>query len=95
MYDADPDQAAARRFVTDVMRVTGWSASRLAKEAGVVHTTLTRFLHGKDVHHTLSARTLGKIRKAAARVIPVEHVEALWLLAQRPPPPQRRPPPIP
>ena len=84
MTDLDIDQAAARRFVTDILRVTGWSATKLARKAGLTPSTITRFLTG-DVTHTLSERTIGKIRRAAANEIPQDQIDALWLLSQRNP----------
>lgn len=80
-------QEAARRFVNDLLRATGWTPSRMAKTARVSHTTLTRFLNNEDVTHTLSDRTLGKIRAAVATEISEDQVNALWLLAQRHPAP--------
>lgn len=84
MHNMDPEQAAARRFIREILRVTGWAPSRLARESGVYHTTLTRFLN-TDVEHTLSSRTVGKIRKAAAKKIPAGQLDALWLLSRRTP----------
>lgn len=82
MITLDIDQAAARHFVQEILRVTGWSASALAKRAGLAHTTLTRFLK-KDVTYTLSSRSLGAIRRAAMPEISVDQLEALWQLSQR------------
>jgi len=62
----DADQEAARRFVKEILSATGWTPNKLAKEARVSHTTISRFLHNQDVTHTLSARTLSKVRNAAA-----------------------------
>jgi transcriptional regulator with XRE-family HTH domain len=90
----DESQEAARRFVNEILRATGWSAYKLAKEATVVSTTITRFLNG-EVTHTLSGRTLDKIRRAASRRIPQDQIDHLWLISQRKPPPapasRRRP----
>jgi len=81
----DADQEAARRFVKEIMRVTGWTATRLAKEAGIYHTTISRFIHNEGVRHTLSTRTLSKIRAAASRVIAPDQLDTLWLISQRQP----------
>lgn len=85
MITPDPDQAAARRFVTEILRVTGWSATELARRSGLAASTLTRFLKG-DVAHTLSERTISKIRRATMAAIHVDQIDALWLLSQRAPP---------
>lgn len=85
MTKPDPDQAAARRFVTEILRITGWTATELARRAGVSPSTLTRFL-GCDVTHTLSARTISKIKRAAMPEIPINQLDALWLTSQREPP---------
>lgn len=81
----DADQAAARRFVTEILRITGWTPNRLAKEAGVSHTTISRFLNSEDVTHTLSTRTLSKIRVAASQEITADQLDTLWLISQRQP----------
>jgi hypothetical protein len=81
----DLQQEMARRFVNELLRATGWAPSRMARAAHISHTTLTRFLNNEDVTHTLSDRTLGKIRAAAATEIPEEQIDTLWLLAQRHP----------
>ena len=81
----DLQQETARRFVNELLRATGWSPSRMARVAHISHTTLTRFLNNEDVTHTLSDRTLGKIRVAVATEIPEDQIDTLWLLAQRHP----------
>ena len=81
----DKEQDAARRFVREILRATGWAPSDLAKRAGISHTTLTRFLNNGDVKHTLSSRTIAKIRAAAAKEIPADQIDALWLISQRAP----------
>jgi transcriptional regulator with XRE-family HTH domain len=80
----DEDQEAARRFVKDILRITGWSSNRLAKEAKISHTTISRFLNNQGVTHTLSARTLSKVRNAAAAShgITFAQLDAIWLVAQ-------------
>lgn len=86
----DEVQEATRRFIRELLRATGWTASRLAIEAGVSHTTLTRFLNSEDATHTLSNRTLAKIRAAVAKEIPQDQIDGLWLVSQKVPPPQPR-----
>lgn len=86
----DIAQETTRRFITELLRATGWSPTELAKKSGIAHTTLTRFLNSEEVGHTLSTRTLGKIREAAATTIPREQIDHLWLLSQRSPPAERR-----
>ena len=60
----DSQQEATRALIQVMLVKTGWSASRLASEAGVKHTTVTRFLN-KEVKHQLSARTLAKLATAS------------------------------
>lgn len=85
MSHDDPDQAAARRYVSEILRVTGWSATALARKAHLSPSTLTRFLNDDDVTHTLSARTIRRIKMAAAAEIPIDQLDTLWLIAQRVP----------
>jgi len=80
----DEDQEAARRFLREILRATGWPPSRLAKLAGMSPSTLTRFLNGSPTH-TLSSRTISKIRAAAGRVLPHDQIDQFWLLSQRRP----------
>lgn len=84
----DEQQDAARRFVGEIIRVTGWTPTELAKAAHVAHTTISRFLNNQEITHTLSARTIAKVREAAAQKIPEEQVDQMWLIAQRRPPPR-------
>ena len=84
MTGIDPDQAAARRFVSEILRITGWSATGLARKAHLAPSTLTRFLNN-EVGHTLSSRTISKLRQAAATEIPADQLDTLWLLSQRVP----------
>jgi DNA-binding Xre family transcriptional regulator len=83
----DDDQEAARRFVKEILRITGWNSNQLAKEAGIYHTTISRFLNNQGVTHTLSSRTLSKIRNAAvgAQDITLAQLDTLWVVAQRQP----------
>lgn len=80
----DIEQEAVRRFVREILRVTGWTPSALAKRARLAHTTLTRFLNA-EVGFTLSTRTIGKVRMAAEEEIPREQLDTLWLLSRRTP----------
>lgn len=80
----DTQQEAARRFVREILRVTGWTPSALARRAHIAHTTLTRFLNA-EVGHTLSMRTIDKLRRAAEAEIPRDQLDSLWLLSQRVP----------
>lgn len=81
----DELQDTARRFLNELLRATGWKPTRLAKAAGVSHTTLTRFLNKQDFKSTISLRTLDAVRTAAAREIPVDQIDNLWLLVQKRP----------
>ncbi len=54
-FSAQQDQT--RRLVRAIMRVSGLSASALARAAGLTPSTVNRFIH-QDVRHTLSQRTL-------------------------------------
>lgn len=65
---ADDADLAARNRVEKAMAITGWKPSRLAKEAGVAVSTLTRFLY-RDPGYTLSLPTLTKIDEAVGRYI--------------------------
>lgn len=85
--NVDPAVAAMRRYIEQILRLTGWSLSDLARRSKVSHTTLTRFVNGEDVTWLLSSRTLAKIRTAARQEIPETQLDALWALAQRSDPP--------
>ena len=61
-----PTQEAARNVVRTLMRVTGWSASRLATEAGLAASTVNRFMN-QDVKHTLKFSTLARLLATALR----------------------------
>jgi len=56
----NPSQEAARDVVRTMMRITGWSASRLATEAGLAASTVNRFMN-QDVKHTLKFNTLARL----------------------------------
>jgi len=55
--DASAHQQQTRRLVGAMMKLTGMSASGLAKSAGLTPSTINRFMH-KPVTHTLSQRTM-------------------------------------
>src|SRR6185312_14365528 len=57
----DDDQVLTRRWLMRVKSKTGLDYSAIAREAGISHTTLTRFMSRADIKYTLSARTIGKI----------------------------------
>lgn len=50
-----------------VLRLTGWSPSKLAKEAGLAASTVNRFLAGAG--HLLSSTTIGRIETVAGRQV--------------------------
>ncbi len=58
-------QSQVRRWVLGLIRLTGWSPSRLAAEAGLAASTVNRFVKG-PVKHNLSTTTINKLREAAA-----------------------------
>lgn len=53
------------------------------------HTTLSRFLNNDSVTHTLSLRTIDRLRAAAEKAVPRDHIDALWIVSQRRPPIRR------
>lgn len=53
-----------RAWLQMIFRLTGWSPSRLAQEAGVAPSTLNRFL-SEGGKHLPSSTTLGRIEEAA------------------------------
>ncbi len=59
-------QADGRDWLNELIRVTGWSASELAKQAGLAASTVNRFLN-KPVKHNLSTTTINKLRLTAGR----------------------------
>lgn len=67
----DPLQQRARDYIAQVLAATGWSATELARRAGLVPSTINRFLNDSAVTHTLSLRSLGKIRDASSIALPV------------------------
>lgn len=54
-------------WLESLMRLTGWSPSRLAKESGLAASTVNRFLAGAG--HLLSTTSIGRIQAAAGRRI--------------------------
>ncbi len=70
----DGSQDQVRQWVRRLVELTGWSASGLATEAGVVPSTVNRFLNA-PVKHNLSTTTLNKLRAAAGPRI-AERIEA-------------------
>lgn len=58
-------QNQVRRWVLRLTKLSGWSLSRLAVEAGLAASTVNRFVKG-PVKHNLSTTTLDKLRDAAA-----------------------------
>ncbi len=58
-------QSQVRRWVLGLTKLTGWSPSRLAVEAGLAASTVNRFVKG-PVKHNLSTTTINKLREAAA-----------------------------
>lgn len=63
-------QKAVRELVQRMLAETGLSLTELARRAGVSSTTLTRFMN-KDVKHTLSVSTLGKLSVASGVSLPM------------------------
>lgn len=53
-----------RRWLLEILEHFGWSATELARRAGLSATTLTRFINSKDWSHTLSGRSIDKIERA-------------------------------
>jgi len=78
----DIAQETARRFVNGLLEATGWTPTALARRAGLVPSTLTRFLNSTSATHTLSDRSLAAIRTAAAKELGIGRVDNLWLVAQ-------------
>lgn len=67
--DIKKQQAAVRELIRLMMDRTGLDATGLARSAGVVPSTLTRFLN-KPVKHLLSARTLAKLSEFSGVPVP-------------------------
>lgn len=62
-----PSHDAVLDWLNKVIKLTDWSPSRLAKEAGLAPSTLNRMLAGAD--HVLSTTTIGRIESAACQRI--------------------------
>lgn len=62
---ADDMRERDRTWIADILRQQGWTATDLARRAGISQTTLTRFLNDPDHAFQLSTRT----RNAIARSI--------------------------
>lgn len=70
-------QEAVRDLVREMLRATGLKPTQLARRAGVVPSTLTRFLNG-DVKHILSLSSLYKLSEVSGIAVPaaVSHEHA-------------------
>jgi SOS-response transcriptional repressor LexA len=66
----EQSQDEARAFVRAALEKTGWSLARLAKEAGVAPSTLSRPLNNPDHKFILKAATLKKVAEAAGMPLP-------------------------
>jgi len=66
-------------YILDVLERKGWSANKLAQEAGVAASTISRPLRTKDYANKLSRQTVAKIQAASgidpAPYIPGEFAE--------------------
>jgi hypothetical protein len=56
-HDVSAHQAQTRKLVGAMMKLTGMSATGLARAAGLTPSTVNRFMH-QPVRHTLSQRTM-------------------------------------
>lgn len=56
----DETQAKTRQRIEKALEITGWTPSRLAKEAGLAASTLSRFLY-QPVKYTISLKTMTKV----------------------------------
>lgn len=54
-----------RQLVERVKRRTGWSLTRLAREAGISHSTLTRTMNDPDYQGQFNTGTLNKLLRLA------------------------------
>lgn len=71
-------------YVRTVLSQMGWSASRLAREAGIAATTLTRALNNPDHKFKLSLTTLEKIRAASGIGFPSDAASLPPLIVSQP-----------
>lgn len=67
-------RSSARLLVEHMLGQTGWTASELARRAGLAPSTLTRFLNS-PVKHSLSARTLARLSAASGMAVPLVGAE--------------------
>ena len=66
--DLTPDEI--RSWLREILAQHNMNVTKLAKKAGVAHTTLSRFLNGQGM---LSFGTAGKISKAAGVPLPIHN----------------------
>ncbi len=64
----DETQVKIRQRIKKALGVTGWSPSRLAKEAGLAASTLSRFLY-QPVKYTISLKTMAKVDTAVKKYL--------------------------
>lgn len=69
--DKDALKATLRNWLNDVRKATGWSFERIAREADVSPTTLTRFMK-PDYPNLLGLDTISKIATSTRITAPVE-----------------------
>lgn len=62
----------ALSYVRSVLDQTGWGPTRLAREAGLSQSTITRPLNDRRHKHTLSYKTLQAIESASGIPMPTE-----------------------
>lgn len=58
-------EQVAREVIARALEKTGWTATELARRAGVAPSTLTRFLNSPEAKHVPSTKTLTKVAEAA------------------------------
>lgn len=71
-WDEEAHRGRVRAYVEHVCRSMDIKPAALADQIGVAQSTLTRFLHKKDVTHTLSGKTLAKIASVSGIPAPPE-----------------------
>lgn len=59
------------QWIREIMAQTGWSMAKLAREAGISHATLSKFLGDSENTRELDTRTVEKI----VTVSPIPHYE--------------------
>jgi transcriptional regulator with XRE-family HTH domain len=67
--DFTREREEARALIREMVRTTGLSLTPLARKAGLVPSTLTRFMNA-DVTHLLTLRTFQKLSRASGVPIP-------------------------